>query len=207
MLMAARRRLFAPLPAGLLDRSGLLTATTGFIERLDERVERAIAPWRGNKVADRVFYTASALGEFSLIWLALALLRALRGGPRNERAAMRALLGACAEFLLVNGLVKSLVGRKRPLEVIQHPLPFRQPLTSSFPSGHATAAFCAATLLGEQDPVAPCYLAAAVVISASRLYVRIHHASDVIGGAVIGLLLGRVLRRLMPLERRRAEGA
>ncbi len=198
--MAARRALFAPLSGGLAGRAGLLTGTTGWIERFDERAERAIAPLRGNKVADRVFYTASSLGEFSLIWVALALVRALRGGRVNERAARRALVGTGVEFLFVNGLVKSLVGRKRPLQTIEHPLAFRQPLTSSFPSGHATAAFCAATLLGERDVAAPCYFAAAVVISTSRLYVRIHHASDVIGGALIGLGLGRVLRRIMPIE-------
>ncbi|MDA8296501.1 MAG: phosphatase PAP2 family protein [Actinomycetota bacterium] len=203
--MAAHRRRFVLSPTGLLGRSGLFAGTTGWIERFDARVEQAIAPWRGKAAADRVFYGASSLGEFSLIWVALALARALRGGRVNERAAARALLGTCVEFLLVNGLVKSLVGRKRPLEAIEHPLPFRQPLTSSFPSGHATAAFCAATLLGEQDAAAPGYLAAAAVIATSRLYVRIHHASDVIGGAIIGLGLGYLLRRLMPLEPRRSD--
>ena len=52
----------------------------------------------------------------------------------------------------------------------------------SFPSGHATAAFCAATLLG--GGVGWYTLAAAV--AATRVYVRLHHASDVVAGAAFG---------------------
>ena len=76
-----------------------------------------------------------------------------------------------------------------------HPLPFRQPITSSFPSGHATAAFCAATLLAENERRAPVYYALATVVALSRIHTKIHHASDVVGGIVIGLVLGRVGRR------------
>lgn len=41
----------------------------------DERVDALFDHIRGNPVADRVFYTASALGEFGLIWVVFALLR------------------------------------------------------------------------------------------------------------------------------------
>jgi undecaprenyl-diphosphatase len=105
------------------------------------------------------------------------------------------------ESIVVNAGIKSLFGRKRPVSDIQHPYPFRQPITSSFPSGHATAAFCAATLLSEGDNLAPVYFALAAVVAASRIHTRIHHASDVVGGIVVGLLLGQLARRLAPLEK------
>ena len=38
----------------------------------------------------------------------------------------------------------------------------------------------------------------ATVVAASRVYVRLHHASDVIGGALLGIAFGRVARRLAP---------
>jgi len=81
-------------------------------------------------------------------------------------------------------------------------LPLRQPLSSSFPSGHTTAAFCAATLLGEQDPAWPVYVGAAALVAASRVYVRIHHASDVVAGVAVGLALGQLGRAIAPLEGR-----
>ena len=55
-------------------------------------------------------------------------------------------------------------------------------MTSSFPSGHATAAFCAATLLGGGAG----WYALAAAVAATRVYVRLHHASDVLAGAAFG---------------------
>ena len=73
----------------------------------------------------------------------------------------------------------------------------RRPITSSFPSGHATAAFTAATLLSTNARNRPVWFAIAGVVAGSRVYVRMHHASDVIAGAAFGLVLGQVLRRAL----------
>ena len=130
------------------------------VGRLDARVEDIFAPLRGNPIADRVFYTASALGDFGLLWLALGLVRILRGRPGDTRAGLRAVIATGIESVVVNAGMKSLFRRRRPRPMEAHPLPFRQPLTSSFPSGHATAAFCAATLLAEGERRAPALLRA-----------------------------------------------
>jgi undecaprenyl-diphosphatase len=55
--------------------------------------------------------------------------------------------------------------------------------------------------LSENDNLAPLYFGAAAIIAASRVYVKIHHASDVIGGVVVGVALGKLAKRLFPLER------
>jgi undecaprenyl-diphosphatase len=39
----------------------------------------------------------------------------------------------------------------------------------------------------------------AVVVASSRVHVRIHHASDVVGGAIIGVFLGELARHLVPV--------
>jgi undecaprenyl-diphosphatase len=137
------------------------------------------------------------------MWVIFALLKALRGGRANERAALRGIAATGIESFLVNVLLKSVFQRERPLEQVEHPLPLRQPLTSSFPSGHATAAFCGAVILSEDDSLAPIYFGAAAVIAASRVYVKIHHASDVVGGIIVGIALGKVAKRLIPLSRHR----
>lgn len=171
------------------------------IDRFDDRVDGAFSRLRGNPVADRTFYTASAIGDFGLLWVVFALLRALRGGRLNERAAVRAIVATGLESMLVNMLIKSLIRRRRPVVQHDHPLPLRQPLSSSFPSGHATAAFCGATLLSEGDPLmAPVYFGAATIVAMSRVHVRIHHASDVVGGVVVGLVLGQIGKRIAPLR-------
>ena len=99
----------------------------------------------------------------------------------------------------MNGVLKSIVKRERPVPEFERPLHLRMPRTSSFPSGHASAAFCAATLLSDGDRLAPLYYAAATIAATSRMHVRIHHASDVLAGAAIGITIGWVVKRLWRL--------
>jgi undecaprenyl-diphosphatase len=40
------------------------------------------------------------------------------------------------------------------------------------------------------------WFAIAAVVGISRAYVRIHHASDVVGGAIVGFVLGVIGRRI-----------
>ena len=174
----------------------------GPVARFDAAADRAFDRLRGRSWADWIFYTAAAVGDPALLWLGLAGLRALRGDggrDRNRRAALRAAAGVGIESAIVNLGVKSLFRRVRPVTSTPHPRPFRQPRTSSFPSGHATSAFCASDLLGEGDRLRPLYYGLAVVVASSRIYVRIHHASDVLAGAVVGAVLGRLGRKLFPL--------
>ena len=174
----------------------------GSLRALDDRVDELFSALRGNPVADRVFYTASALGDFGLLWLALGLIRVLRDRPGDTRSGLRAIVATGVESVLVNAGVKSLFRRRRPVPVEAHPLPFRQPLTSSFPSGHATAAFCAATLLADGERHRAPYYCLALVVALSRMHTKIHHASDVAGGIVIGLLLGHLGKAVAPLKPR-----
>ena len=170
------------------------------IRRFDETVDAAFERLRGNRSVDRLFYGASAVGDHGLLWVMLGAFRGLRG-DHHWRAAVRVGLGVGVESIVVNAGVKSLFRRKRPVVDEPRPFPLRIPLTSSFPSGHATSAFCAATLLADGDPgLAPLYFAAATVVALSRIHVKIHHASDVAGGIAIGLALGQLAKRIAPLE-------
>ena len=174
----------------------------GPVARFDASVDAAFDRLRGRTWPDRLFYAASALGDHGILWLILAGLRAAHsdgGTGRNRQAAVRAAAGVGIESVIVNLGIKSLFRRVRPVSTTPHPHPFRQPRTSSFPSGHATSAFCAAELLGEDDALRPLYYGLAVVVATSRIYVRIHHASDVAAGAVLGAAMGRLGRKLAPL--------
>ncbi len=156
---------------------------------------------RDRPVPDAVFYAASALGDHGLLWLAVAGLQAARRRDANwRRRLVRAAAGLSIESVLVNGPIKWVFRRRRPVHEGSRALYLRQPRTSSFPSGHATAAFFAAALLRDDDPWWPAYYALAVVVAASRIHVRIHHASDVVGGALLGTLLGELTRQLVPIH-------
>jgi len=168
------------------------------VDRFDRAVDRHFDRVRGNPTLDRIVYGASALGDHGLIWLILGALRGLRS-EHDWHAAVRLGAGVGIESAVVNLGIKSLFRRKRPAWDLERPLALRQPRTSSFPSGHATSAFTAAALLGEGDPLKPLYYGIAVVVAWSRVYVKIHHASDVVAGIGVGIALGKIGRRLFPL--------
>ncbi len=68
------------------------------------------------------------------------------------------------------------------------------PHSGAFPSGHAASAFACATVIGWTSPrlrIPVIVLAAA--IAWSRVYVGVHWPLDVLGGALLGVLMGAVL--------------
>jgi undecaprenyl-diphosphatase len=169
------------------------TAIAAFDTAIDTRVDR----FRGHPHIDRLMYAASELGDFSLIWHLVSATRALAPDRRLAHAVrVAALLGV--ESGLVNGPVKSLFRRHRPAWEQERPRRLRRPRTTSFPSGHASAAFTAAGVLAQNDPLAPLYYAIGAVVAGSRVYVKIHHPSDVVAGALVGIVLARVARKVWP---------
>ena len=168
------------------------------VERFDEWCDQQLDILRGNVAADRIFRAASELGDFSLIWHIVAAARAL--GPKRdstEALLFAALIGA--ESLVVNQGVKRLFSRTRPTESGDPRFAVRTPTTSSFPSGHASAAaFAVALLLPRCHPLMkPVLVALGATVAVSRAYVRIHHASDVVAGIATGLALAAVVRRVL----------
>jgi undecaprenyl-diphosphatase len=173
-------------------------AEGGAVARFDAAVDSYFETHlRGKRALDVLMYGASAAADHSMIWLALAGVEGWRAG-QGGRTLRRAGVALGAESVLVNALIKLAFQRRRPESPGPHPLPLRTPRTSSFPSGHASAAFFAAALLRDGAP-APLVYAAAVTVAASRVYVGMHHASDVIAGAALGAALGEVARRVYPV--------
>lgn len=167
------------------------------IARFDQWADDQLEKLRGNPIADQLFTNASHLGDFSVIWHIIGVARGLTSEQRARQAmVLSAVLGA--ESLLVNQGVKRLFRRTRPTPAGDERFIVREPSTSSFPSGHASSAFVAATLLTAWGGrrTAPMWFGVAAIVAVSRAYVRIHHASDIIGGALLGLGLGTIAMRL-----------
>ncbi len=175
----------------------------GPIARFDDLVDGWFDRLRGTEPADRILYALTELGDFGLIWVLLAFARGLRS-EEDARAAWRLAAALGVESVIINGVVKSQFKRERP--VVQEPRPhkMRIPLTTSFPSGHSSTAMVAGLLLAQKSspPVKVAVFGLGGLVALSRVHVRIHHASDVAGGLVVGLGLGAAARALWPLYRR-----
>ncbi|MDH3755335.1 MAG: phosphatase PAP2 family protein [Acidimicrobiia bacterium] len=178
----------------------MLEAISATAERIDDVVDDAWDALRGRPIVDRIFYTASELADFSLVWHLIGTGRALIP-PASPMTAIRLSAALGVESILVNGIIKSVFKRERPVAGHARPLHLRLPRTTSFPSGHASSAFLAATLLAEGTPRRSwAYYGLAGLVATSRVHVRIHHASDVAAGAALGLALGQIVKRVRPLR-------
>jgi undecaprenyl-diphosphatase len=164
------------------------------MSRFDERVDAAFEPLRGRPQVDQAAAMVSNLADYGLVWVVIALFKARRRGP-NRRRALAALTVAGISSYGVNRAVKSTVQRQRPDEHLDAAV--RAPSSSSFPSGHTLAAFCTAFDLAESAPETALYVGFAGAVAASRVHLRAHHPSDVVGGAAIGSLLGLALRPVL----------
>jgi undecaprenyl-diphosphatase len=165
------------------------------IERFDDVVDGLFDVLRGRPIVDRVMYSVTELADFSVLWHILAAAQGLTRADGFERA-VRTSTALGLESLLVNAGIKSLFRRRRPVPEFERPHYLRMPKTTSFPSGHASTAFVAAALLSDGSRAKPLYYALATVVAATRIHVRIHHASDVVGGAVLGVALGALAKRV-----------
>ncbi len=134
-------------------------------------------------------------GEYGAVWMAIGASGAAADPSRRSRWLAGALVAPVA--IVANFAVKRTVGRQRPV-ITEHPPLARAPTKLSFPSAHATSSVAAATALARVEPgaKAPLYsLAAAICVC--RPYLGMHYPSDVLAGAALGALLGK----LAPLPR------
>ena len=116
-------------------------------------------------------------------------------GPWASSIEVRLLLSTSAAVSsLVTVVIKWTVGRGRPGvggegDVFHFSHFAGTPAYSSFPSGHATTAFALALAVAAVWPKARgAMIVYALVILATRLVLLAHHPSDVIAGALIGVI-------------------
>ena len=170
------------------------------VDRFDARFDQWWNHARGNAVIDRVFYTASEVGDFGMVWMAMAGVQGAIGSPIQTRHFLRVAGVLAVESIVVNGGIKSLFRRERPEWDQTRPMHLRKPKTSSFPSGHSSSAVTAAILLTDSNAtLAPLWWSVAAVVAISRVHVKIHHVSDVAGGLAVGTVIGLIARHVVPI--------
>lgn len=106
----------------------------------------------------------------------------------DPRLGLAALLANVASHAVVQ-ILKRLVARPRPCDPDGHLLArIALPDPFSFPSGHAAAATAVAATLTLWEPGLGFVLVPlAVGVAVSRVTLRVHHVSDVLAGAALGL--------------------
>ena len=129
-----------------------------------------------------------ALVIVGILWLLLLL----KGGRHGRFAALLLIPTIALSDQLSSSVLKFLIERARPC----HDLANVHLLIGcgsgySFPSSHAVNNFAGAIVLSYFLPRWTwAFFSFAALVAFSRVYVGVHYPSDVIGGAIIGLLIG-----------------
>lgn len=163
---------------------------------MDQSVTQWVNSFAGHSaILDWIMIAAS---EFGVPLLILAV--AVQWWNRSERLFIRhTCVAAGLSFLVglgINQIILIFVHRVRPYDAGLTYLIISRSGDWSFPSDHATAslAIVAAFLLHRVWRRAFILLAGAALICFSRVYVGTHFASDVLGGAVTGIVAAIAVR-------------
>jgi membrane-associated phospholipid phosphatase len=147
---------------------------------------------RGHSPAiERAARALGRAGNNGAIWFALGAVLAILDGSNREAWAICALLGPLA--IALNYAVKLLVRRPRPVLEGLPPLG-GAPSSLSFPSAHATSSFAVATAMTRVEPLVGAFaFALAFALALGRPYLGMHYPSDVLAGALLGIILGSLV--------------
>ncbi len=141
--------------------------------------------------------------------LALMVIALAIFGKRRGRLAIALLIvGIAFSDQVCNSLIKPLVGRIRPCNVLENVhLLVNCTKSFSFPSSHATNMFTGTLILSYVYPrwkIALLFIAA--LVAYSRIYVGVHYPLDVAGGTVLGIICSEIIIYIYKLMSRRYPG-
>ena len=140
---------------------------------------------------DKILAFITSLGNAGIIWIVLAVVLLIL--PKTRKTGIIVAAALLMDLILCNLILKNLVARVRPYDVnTAIAILIKKPLDFSFPSGHTAASFAAMTalFLAKMKKAWIAALVLAVLIAFSRLYFYVHYPTDVLGGAVVGILSG-----------------
>lgn len=129
-----------------------------------------------------------------LLWGLLTAFFFFRKG--HQPLAFLMIIAIIVDFVFVT-VVKDLFGRERPYQVLDVRQLVPEEDNKSFPSNHAQLSFLLSTIVFRFNrKLGLALFLISAFIGFGRVYLGVHYPSDVLGGAVIGILLATLILKL-----------
>ncbi|MGG7177586.1 phosphatase PAP2 family protein [Clostridium paraputrificum] len=161
-----------------------------FIEKIDIKILKYISDNLNNRFLNKIMPKITALGDLGLIWIVIGFLFISNIDYREIGKLI--FLALILTTIVGEGVIKHIVRRKRPfIKREGQNLLITEPITHSFPSGHTASSFAvAAVFIRNESGISLLICLIAILIGYSRIYLKVHYPSDVLGGAIIGYFCG-----------------
>ncbi len=141
---------------------------------------------------DSIFVFLTHLGDAGIIWIFITILMLL--SKKTRVAGIASAISLIFMFISVNVVIKPLFDRVRPFAAdtsLLRAVLVELPTDGSFPSGHTAAGFASSTAVFCRNKKLGIFMyILAALIGISRLYLCVHFPTDVIFGALGGIVLG-----------------
>ena len=156
------------------------------IQAIDESVIIFVQEHIRNGILTPVMVFFSIIGDSGAVWLILSAAMIIT--KKYRRAGILLLASVAVSWVMNDLILKPLIGRARPFEVIEGlEVLISLPRSYSFPSGHACSSFAAAYALTRGVPkYGKWFYVPAALIAASRVYLGVHYLSDIMVGIAVG---------------------
>lgn len=170
----------------------MFTEIFDFLVKLDKELFLFINLKLQNRFFDFQMPFITEFKNWRVLFFLIILAMLIFGRKKERIAAILVLVILAIADSSTNLLFKPLFARPRPCQIFpQVHLLAGCSHSGSFPSSHAANIFAAGTILTFfYRRVWLIWLAIAVTVSFSRIYVGVHYPLDVAGGAFYGILLG-----------------
>jgi len=160
-----------------------------YVQNIDDKILEYISKRIKNEKLDRIMPLITRLGDCGMLWLAIALVFLITNRYHNDGLLIIISLLFC--IIIGNVIIKLLCARMRPCHVNDKiNLLISMPRDYSFPSGHTMSSFAAATIIANANyKIGIVSFIVAILIAFSRLYLYVHYPSDVLVGAILGVVI------------------
>jgi Membrane-associated phospholipid phosphatase len=150
-----------------------------------------------NKFFDTIMPVFTTLGNGGLIWIIISII--LLTQKKYRKVGAITLVALLLTYLVGEIGIKNLVRRERPFVSIHEiKLLVKAPSSFSFPSGHTASSFTAATMLSSYfKKYRIAIFSLAILIAFSRIYLMVHYFTDVLGGAILGIVMALLIKVIL----------